>query len=230
MTTCSESRHIKSVAIRHAWAARVGHLIAGIGPEHARCRYSNYIPSTDLQAAAKAAVMAYGRGSPWSMVLAGPPGTGKTHLLASMWHHFNVWKARKEISELGTLDDYAGPFGVIATETALEWRWRRATDAQFSRRHDNGESPTDILNELATTVLLIIDDFGIVSPTAAAWHNAMNQILCERYRSGHHTVLSTNLRSREVAGIYGAHGERIASRLSAGQCLRLDGPDRRRVA
>jgi DNA replication protein DnaC len=112
------------------------------------------------------------------------------------------------------------------TETAAELRWRMA--GNFPGQ--GVETRAEVLQEWIAEPFLYLDDLGMVSPGAEAWHAAVNQLLCERHKRHAMTLITTNLSSDDIAGLYGKHGARIVSRLASGLCLRMDGPDGRQAA
>jgi DNA replication protein DnaC len=198
-----------------------------VGGVYSHCFFRTYRPCTDSQMAAYRAVRAFWDGSPWSLVLAGGPGVGKSHLLVS---HFRLLM-RSQVAELrsgwaGGFGPVPDPCGVFTTETAAEMRWRMA--GNFPGQCT--ETRADVLWGWIASPVVYLDDLGMVSPGADAWHSVMNQVLTERHRHRRLTMISTNLSSDDIAGLYGKHGSRIVSRLASGICVRMDGEDGRREA
>jgi len=171
-----------------------------VGAVHLRSGFGTFHCHTDSQRRARDAVKAF-TGNPWALILSGPPAVGKTHLAVSWMRR--CWRR----------------------SLPAAWMWETRASAEWRKSFAEGVGEADaFIDSLAEAKALVIDDFGVVSPTANGWIVAMNTILC--YREAHQlpTLITTNLSSADVARIY---GERVASRLGAGIGLRVDGPSGR---
>lgn len=169
--------------------------------------FRTYSPATPSQTAAAATVAAY-RGSPWCLLLSGPPGVGKTHLLTALW--------KRRTRRVGI-----EPF---LTEVEMEQRWRAALASHWGGR-DGGEDADEIVSDWCNDPRwLFLDDLGVVQGTKEAWVATIGQVIHTREKLGLPTVMSTNLSAGQIESRYGA---RFLSRVQAGWCVRVDGPDNR---
>ena len=82
-------------------------------------------------------------------------------------------------------------------------------------------SEEGILEEIAETTLLCLDDIGLRSPSDAAY-DILHAVMTARRRNP--TVITGNLSPVQLAKLY---DDRIASRLAQGTVLELCGADRR---
>lgn len=153
---------------------------------------------------------------PAGIVLHGPAGTGKTHLLTA---------AARRLSGLLPAEVSASPYRVLLVGEAQLHVYARAC---WSR----GEGLPDRLRRAIAGQnrgWLLLDDLGAARDDAR-WREEMADLLLLRHASPYRTltVLSTNLPLAEIDDLYGAHG-RVGSRLREMLLLyRLDGPDQRR--
>jgi len=121
------------------------------------------------------------------LVISGPAGTGKTHMLASLYENL--------VNDVTSVRVYS--------DRDLFRRLR----AGFSQEGDYLET----LNGLLNHHVVMIDDFGSCGHTE--WREeVLLEALDIRYRSMRPTVITTNLNQEQVTKEY---GERIASRLFA---------------
>jgi len=195
--------------LREYRAARFS-AMAAIGVAARWSWFRTFQPANASQTAAVEAARAF-NGSPWSLVLSGPPGVGKTHLGLAIWNR---------ISRRTCL-------GTWLTEPVAERQWRAAMDNQFLPRADRDPdqpSPDDLVDQWSSVPWLFLDDLGVVPSTRAAWVAAMGEVVHQRERQHRPTVISTNLTSRDISDRY---GPRFVSRLLSGKCLRVEGDDRR---
>ena len=214
-----------------------------IGKQYNHCRFRNYKPVHESQKKAFDSVWKFLHSPPppWCILLTGGAGTGKTHLLASAWWSWNrslfsqkLKKDRykffqeREIPRYGYYwEFYQGLYWWNEADAELYWRKAHAKHHDGRYRGENLPTPAEFIDELMHVSPLFLDDFGMTSPTASAWHSAMNVVLCERHKTNRKTFISTNLSSKEIGELYGTHGERIVSRLSQGVCVKIEGPDGR---
>lgn len=134
-----------------------------------------------------------------SIVLSGPPGTGKTHLsIASLLRLIRI---------------------------GHEGRWVRVPELlEAARAEYDGRTAAPALELAGAAELLVLDDFGAERVTPWAEERLL-ELVEQRLGGGRATVLTTNLGSiSEVRDVY---GERIASRLATYHWLRLTARDHR---
>lgn len=151
-----------------------------------------------------------------NVVLAGPPGRGKTHLAMGM--------LRREVESRGR------PARFVYVPTLLDEIRKRYADDWA------GESAQDFEGRMARWPLLVLDDLG--AERATAWVvERLTLLLEQRLDRQLVTVVTTNLMSRDdieshFAGFKGEaemEAQRLASRLGAGRYdwIKAVGPDMR---
>lgn len=156
---------------------------ARIGVEYADARVENLIIHPGIQEAwERLRVLLEGRG--YSVLLVGPPGTGKTRLLATVLHEL----------------DSRWPYGRYVYWTMPELAERRR-DAVAGDWLD----PIEACIEAHITIL---DDLG-AEKTTDYGREGLYRILDERRRAGRITLAATNLTVQELPRVY---GDRIVSR------------------
>ncbi len=189
-------------------AERIASL--GLAPRHAGMTFEAYEPVTDSQRHALERVRA--GGSLWLVGLAskdGPgTGTGKSHLSVA---------ACIAAAEAGAVH--------VEYHVAPELYARLRGEAM-------SEGMEDTVRDLCECDLLVLDDLdkGRKTPLAA---EVVYRIAEERSVNGRRTLVTTNSRPGEVAGLFreGGYGPAIVSRLR-GLCdvLTVEGPDHRLTA
>jgi predicted ATPase len=143
-----------------------------------------------------------GEAIPWSdgndfylnLILAGPPGTGKTHLAAAAYHN-------------NRSQSFAG-VEFIRSETLVR-RFKekdQKESALFLRYGDGVKDPKNELDEGCQ--LLVIDDVGVDKGPYA--RQILTEVIDRRNAAGLHTVITTNMEKRETLEYFGKRG---ASRL-----------------
>lgn len=203
-TTCPTCAVEQQVAEREAQAAAQAALIAKQREEAigAACiplrfrslNFSTYVAVTPEQRAALARVRDYaerfselapqGRG----LVLAGKPGTGKTHLAAAL---------ALALVDSGAWVQYVTCMGLIRM---VRETWAR--DAERTERQ--------VVKLLGQQIdLLLIDEVGVQYGTESEQH-ILFEILDKRYAEMRPTVLISN---QDKAGFTALIGERLADRL-----------------
>jgi DNA replication protein DnaC len=136
-----------------------------------------------------------------NLFLWGSPGGGKTHL-ACAYARFMAWHG-------------IGFYFISVPDLLLEIR------SCFSSESKQNES--DLIGEYLTPSILILDDMGTEKITE--WSlQTLYLIIDGRYADNKQTVFTSNLTLSEIAKTY---GDRIASRIGSGVCLKIDGNDHR---
>lgn len=138
---------------------------------------------------------------PFSLLLWGGPGSGKTHL--------SVSTLRERVKE-GMTDD------VFVCEQDLLRDIRKG--------YAQGISEDEALKKYLNCALLVYDDLG--AEKATDWViSTVNLIVDRRYRDVFPMVITTNLKPEQIEERF---GERIASRLAVMKNVHVQLPDRRK--
>lgn len=166
------------------WAARLGDFDA------------------DIQDQAQHFVVAVRKWMARGLNIAGPPGTGKTHLACALCRHF---------AEVGYSVRFMG-----AREAMREVRATYAPGAEKTEQR--------VIDELASLDILVLDDLGREGKSTEALLATLVDVLDARSRRTKPTIITGNLTPQELHERY---DEAIASRLKAFQPLVLVGVDRR---
>src|SRR5919199_149292 len=131
-----------------------------------------------------------------ALLFCGPPGTGKTHLLAGM--------LRELASQKGIRGRYEEFFLLLSD----------IRDG-FSR----GLSSREWLEPLREVDVLAIDEIGKGGRNREFEQGVLDEILSVRYNAGRPTLLATNYPRTGATWKYGAEGERVRRLLSFGKAL-----------
>lgn len=203
-----KARRERAATLREFRRGVLAYFARWVGVAHTDDWFRTYVPKTDSQRTALAAVRAYRGtvdGGPWCLVLSGPTGTGKTSLIVARWRAaIRQCKCHHFFTEAG----------------AYEW-WLGARPFVGD---DDEETRAEVEEFLCNAPILFLDDLGTTTAGREGWIAVVNRVVEERERHRRPLVATTNLGPADLARLY---GKRTLSRLSGGLCLRVDGPDHR---
>lgn len=195
---CSEERR-EAARIRREAAERAEELLrrereiarllwaAGIPPRFDDKTFGNYAPQCEASSRALRACQRYAetfkeqRREGRSLILAGGPGTGKTHLALAIGQH--VIREFQALVLFGTVSNVL----------------RRVKDTY---RKTSEETETDVLKALASADLLILDEIGAQTGSEHE-KQLMFEILNERYQDMRPTILISNLNTEQLEAFIG---------------------------
>lgn len=203
-----EQRPPEEVAMRAEGLAIVGMRKSGLQGRYERATLDNFTASTLMQRSVLKACRAYAGtadfGTAAGLMLLGPVGTGKTHLLAAMARHMRLERA--VTAKLTT-----------AREIVRDLRACWAKDAEHTE--------VDVLYGLTHGLdVLLLDEAGMGFGTDAELVQLF-EVIDTRYALGNPTVVASNL---AAPALKAALGDRIFDRLREGaQVLTLDWPSHR---
>lgn len=191
-----EAAHETAEAQRRAVARarRVENLVAssGLAGRYVRATFDSYECATDGQRVALARCRAFAAGdTPGALFLVGRPGTGKTHLAAS------VVRARIERT---------------ASEAILITFSELVRQVRDTWRKDSSRTESEVIGRFAAAALLAIDDVGATFGTDAE-RKTLLDVIDLRYTHELPTVIVSNLTMQELEQ---AIGERAFDRLREG--------------
>jgi DNA replication protein DnaC len=148
--------------------------------------------------------------------ISGPVGTGKTYLAVA------YLAEAVSCAMVGPNEQHQ------ADRAVARIGFTRAVDLMMQLRGSFREGGAEIIIErFCAFKFLVIDDLGTERDTPLV-AEALYAIL--DYRAGHRlqTLVTSNFNLGDIAGLYGAYGERLASRIAGmGEPLELKGKDRR---
>lgn len=162
---------------------------SGICELHRGCSFANYQVSNDGQkhalTMAKSYAHNFGNGFT-SFIFSGSCGTGKNHLAAAIGNYL-------------LQQDYSV---LVVTVPDLMLRARKC--------YDEGQSESDLLDDLCKVDLLVLDEVGVQRDTRNEWV-LLNQIIDRRMASMKPVGVLTNLNYDELSKVL---GERVMDRLT----------------
>ena len=182
------------------WRISASNLPNGCAQTH---RFSTWKSRKNLETAFRFAQQFAALKAPHPfLTLSGPPGVGKTHLAYAI-----AWEWLE--NDRGTVRYWQVPHLLDQLRRGYNREEGRASDDIYS-----------LLDAASGCSLLLLDDLGMQKPSEWATEK-LDEIIDLRYAYPRHTVVTTNKDPEE-------HPERIASRLSEGMCIDMEGPDWRR--
>lgn len=179
---------------------------SGLGELYAESSLAEYVPVTQMQERALRACRQWRDAMPANrgegLILSGPCGVGKTHLMAAL----------------------------LLEGVALGWSVRYVTVAEMIRSiratwTDRARSEDDVIRELVGVKLLAIDELGVQAGSESE-HGLLHAVIDARLRMCRPTLYGTNLTAQELPG---AIGDRVLDRLrQACRMVVIDGESYRR--
>lgn len=141
------------------------------------------------------------------MLLAGPPGTGKTFASKEIYHSHTPYK----------LPHHDWDKAIYINQTDLNLRWYK----EFKQFNDTSY----LLLKLSEVPLLVIDDLGSRNPSDS-FLDFLYSLFDKRYenRKTHGTIITTNFNALTLRDSF---GDRIFSRITCGEIIKFNGKDRR---
>lgn len=214
----------------------------GIGKRHQNCTFDNF-EATKVNRDALKAAQAVANGSSTGVILIGPVGRGKTHLLAALAKAFdarvsqrpdqeplvktNMPSVRELVEQLGDEPDNSIPVldqHEVAREANIEFWPMLDLVSELRSEIKNGEAVVSA--RCRTCDLLVLDDFGQERMTDFVLEE-MERIIDWRYRNILPIAVSTNL-SIEQMSSPSKYGDRSISRWAEScDIVEVGGPDHR---
>jgi chromosomal replication initiation ATPase DnaA len=160
----------------------------GVPRAMARCTWGTWRETNNSKLERQLAILRKWRGDPALVVLAGPPGVGKTHCaVATMVRWFNAGKRSQ----------------VLLTEAELVLRVKEGF---------NANTDSDVLRRMQRCHLFVLDDLGRAMTSDWGTSMVVNNLI-HRIDNGSPTLVTTNLTHGEVVERL---DERLASRMWQG--------------
>jgi DNA replication protein DnaC len=197
-TPKDREEHLQAVAQVEAERLNSDLIATGITPRFRKCRLDNYVTGNDTaKQRALSICRKYAEGfeahltAGRALMLMGEIGTGKTHLACAILLH---------------VVSTGGYTGLIVTAESIT---QAVTD---SFRSNSGPSKTDLLNELASVDLLVIDEVGVhsVRPGKDFTPSLLHEAIDRRYQLVKPTILVSNQKPEDLQNFI---GPRAADRL-----------------
>jgi len=171
-----------------------------IGSKFLECSFDNFIEVSEKHKLALSACRDVAKGIAKGVVLLGPPGRGKTHLLVSIAQYFSADR------ELKIADDGKTIFIEKAGNSVVYWPFRELASTLRAEARDGGDR--EIVEACKECDMLILDDFGSEKPSDFIV-SAVEEIIEYRSRMDLPMCISSNLDLEVIREIY---GPRIVSR------------------
>ncbi|HLA65204.1 MAG TPA: hypothetical protein VK600_01330 [Candidatus Saccharimonadales bacterium] len=193
---------------------------AGVPMRFQDRRLATFTPRPGTNRALQLATAAARRVMAHSLVLVGPPGTGKTHLAVGILAgRLAEWLSSYPV-ETRTLDD-----GSLAVRPSLRVGFLGVPKLLDTLRYRIGRDDPDPLPGWATADLLVLDDLGREKQTDWALER-LYVLVNERYEGLRPTIVTSNLSPDELSA---AGHDAIISRLTeGGKLVLLSADDHRR--
>lgn len=150
------------------------------------------------------------------MIFTGAPGRGKTYAAAAFYNYREL--AKMHLLKKNLLYSYEPEVCSLFCNLAVLFH-------EFLMCFDSKGGRERLTNRLLEPKLLILDDLGIREPSPG-FADFIYLIIDQRInREKDLTLITTNCSSKEISELY---GERIASRIATGYCIKFEGEDFRR--
>lgn len=197
-TPKDREEHLQAVAQVEAERLNSDLIATGITPRFRKCSLDSYVTDDDkAKHRALSICRKYAEGfedhltAGRALMLMGEIGTGKTHLACAILQH---------VVHTG------GYTGLIVTAESIT---QAVTD---SFRNNSGPSKTDLINELASVDLLVIDEVGVHSVRAGKdfTPSLLHEVVDRRYQLIKPTILVSNQKPEDLHSFI---GPRAADRL-----------------
>jgi len=173
-----------------------------IGSKLLECSFDNFIDLSEKHTLALNACRDVAKGLSSGVVLLGPPGRGKTHLLISIAQYFSADR------KLRVSEDGKTIFIEDAGNSVVYWPFREMAGVLREGAYEGVDR--DIIDVCKHTDMLILDDFGAEKPSDFTV-GCVEEIIEYRSRMDLPICISSNLELNVIREIYGS---RIVSRLS----------------
>ncbi len=197
-TPKDRDEHLQAVAQVEAERLNSDLIASGITPRFRKCSLSSYVTGDDkAKKRALSICRKYADGfedhlsAGRALMLMGEIGTGKTHLACAIL---------QQVVGIG------GYTGLIVTAESIT---QAVTD---SFRNNSGPTKTDLINELASVDLLVIDEVGVHSVRAGKdfTPSLLHEVIDRRYQLIKPTILVSNQKPEDLHSFI---GPRAADRL-----------------
>ena len=183
---------------------------SGIPPLFARSKLTDLKPLTDTETESIASIKKLcsfkSKIRFKTILIAGPPGVGKTHALCAA---------------IG-----------LAARSGIRVKYWDFTNLCREIRDRFTSGPTDIVGKACKVELLALDNVGF-GRASEFERSVINEIACARYDQGSPTIYATNFKpysSSPPAGLGSRLSEHSYSRITSQHVFIFNGPDRRKLS